>query len=196
MVRRIFLDVSVFWTRAEMARSRFAIWCRARSRHSQMLTICAQSVVARLVNGWPRCDLRLWCGVLLVSWGGENGRRSLGCGIALLYSTPACPQVDLMSSSSMMCCTLSLLGRMIGRYGPRYTKSLRETGHYRMLDLSSPFHAYPSMHTVVLPSPLLSMRSYTSWTSTIDQYAFQSSFAALLTPQPTAPPPSRPSFIS
>ena len=38
-----------------------------------------------------------------------------------------------------------------------------------------------SMHTAVLPSSLFSMRSYTSWTPTIDQYAFQSSFAALLT---------------
>ena len=37
------------------------------------------------------------------------------------------------------------------------------------------------MHTAVLPSSLFSMRSYTSWTPTIDQYAFQSSFAALLT---------------
>ena len=32
------------------------------------------------------------------------------------------------------------------------------------------------MHTAVLPSSLLSMKSYTLWAPTIDQYAFQSSF--------------------
>ena len=42
---------------------------------------------------------------------------------------------------------------------------------WRMLEVSSPFHAYPFMHTAVLPSSLLSMRSYTSWTPTIDHHA-------------------------
>ena len=45
-----------------------------------------------------------------------------------------------------------------------------------MLGLSRPFRAYPSMHTAVLPSFLLSMRIYTSWTPTAEKYAFQSSF--------------------
>ena len=45
------------------------------------------------------------------------------------------------------------------------------TGATHLLEVSSPFHAYPFMHTAVLPSSLLSMRSYTSWTPTIDQHA-------------------------
>ena len=55
-----------------------------------------------------------------------------------------------------------------------------------MLDGASPFHAYPSMHTAVLPSSLLPMRSYTSWTSTINHYAFHHSSLHLLISQAVA----------
>ena len=49
---------------------------------------------------------------------------------------------------------------------------------FLFLDGSSPFHAYTSMHTAVLPRSFLSMRSYTSWAPTTDRYAFHHSFAA------------------